>query len=178
LLRRNVLAPIGGIASIRSEVIDDCALARAVKKNGGRIWMGLTRASFSLRGYGTFPEIRNMMPAPLFTQLRYSFLLLAVALAGLFVTFILPGFRFFPARIRLVPRQHRHLFDDRNVRRHGAVLCSPLAMGSYFCGRGRVLRLRHLRFRPALLARSRRPMEGSCPSTTLNQVHTMPHPHL
>ena len=94
LLRRNVLAPIGGIASIRSEVIDDCALARAVKKNGGRIWMGLTRASFSLRGYGTFPEIRNMIARTAFTQLRYSFLLLAVALAGLFVTFILPWFSF------------------------------------------------------------------------------------
>jgi hopene-associated glycosyltransferase HpnB len=94
LLRRNVLAPIGGIASIRGEVIDDCALARAVKKNGGRIWMGLTRASFSLRGYGTFPEIRNMIARTAFTQLHYSILFLALALAGLFVTFLLPWFSF------------------------------------------------------------------------------------
>ena len=94
LLRRNVLAPIGGIASIRGEVIDDCALARAVKKNGGRIWMGLTRASFSLRGYGTFPEIRNMIARTAFTQLHYSILFLVLALAGLFVTFILPWFSF------------------------------------------------------------------------------------
>src|SRR4029077_12923189 len=54
LLRRNVLAPIGGIVSIRGEVIDDCALARAVKRNGGRIWMGLTRRSVSLRSYWSF----------------------------------------------------------------------------------------------------------------------------
>lgn len=94
LLRRNVLAPIGGIASIRSEVIDDCALARAVKKNGGRIWMGLTRASFSLRGYGTFAELRNMIARTAFTQLHYSILFLVLALAGLFVTFILPWFSF------------------------------------------------------------------------------------
>jgi hopene-associated glycosyltransferase HpnB len=94
LLRRNVLAPIGGIAAIRGEVIDDCALARAVKKNGGRIWMGLTRASFSLRGYGTFPEIRNMIARTAFTQLHYSILFLVLALAGLFVTFILPWFSF------------------------------------------------------------------------------------
>jgi len=94
LLRRNVLAPIGGIASIRGEVIDDCALARAVKKNGGRIWMGLTRASFSLRGYGTFPEIRNMIARTAFTQLHYSILFLVLALAGLFVTFLLPWFSF------------------------------------------------------------------------------------
>jgi len=79
--------------------------------------MGTQRAaSFSLRGLrALFPEIRNMnCPAPLFTQPpAILFLLLAVALAGLFVTFILPWFRFFPARDpALVPRQHRHLFDD------------------------------------------------------------------
>jgi len=95
LLRRNVLAPIHGLASIRAEVIDDCALARAVKKNGGKIWMGLTRTSVSLRGYGTFAEIRNMIARTAFTQLRYSILLLVLALAGLFVTFLLPWFSFF-----------------------------------------------------------------------------------
>jgi hopene-associated glycosyltransferase HpnB len=94
LLRRNVLAPIGGLASIRGEVIDDCALARAVKKNGGRIWMGLTRASYSLRGYGAFSEIRNMIARTAFTQLHYSILFLVLALAGLFVTFLLPWFSF------------------------------------------------------------------------------------
>jgi hopene-associated glycosyltransferase HpnB len=95
LLRRNVLAPIGGIASIRGEVIDDCALARAVKKGGGRIWMGLTRASVSLRGYGTFAEIRNIIARTAFTQLHHSFGFLLVALVGLFVTFLLPWFSFF-----------------------------------------------------------------------------------
>jgi hopene-associated glycosyltransferase HpnB len=95
LLRRNVLAPIDGIASIRGEVIDDCALARAVKKNGGRIWMGLTRASVSLRGYGTFAEIRDLIARTAFTQLRYSFLLLIATLAGLFVTYLLAWICFF-----------------------------------------------------------------------------------
>ena len=94
LLRRNVLAPIGGIAAIRGAVIDDCALARAVKKDGGRIWMGLTRASFSLRAYGTLTEIRDMVARTAFTQLHYSFFFLFVALAGLFVTFLLPWFSF------------------------------------------------------------------------------------
>ena len=95
LLRRNVLAPIGGIASIRGEVIDDCALARAVKKNGGKIWMGLTRVSVSLRGYGTFAEIRDLIARTAFTQLHYSFAFLAIALAGLFGTFLLPWILFF-----------------------------------------------------------------------------------
>jgi len=94
LLRRNVLAPIGGIASIRGEVIDDCALARVVKKNGGRIWMGLTRRSVSLRSYWSFVEIQNMIARTAFTQLHYSILFLVMALAGLFVTFLLPWFSF------------------------------------------------------------------------------------
>ena len=95
LLRRNVLAPIRGIASIRWEVIDDCALARAVKKNGGKIWMGLTRTSVSLRGYGTFAEIRDLIARTAFTQLRYSFLLLIATLAGLFATYLLAWIAFF-----------------------------------------------------------------------------------
>jgi hopene-associated glycosyltransferase HpnB len=95
LLRRNVLAPIGGLASIHGEVIDDCALARAVKKNGGRIWMGLTRSSVSLRSYGTFAEICDLIARTAFTQLHYSFVLLVLALAGLLATFLSPWILFF-----------------------------------------------------------------------------------
>ncbi len=94
LLRREALERIGGIAAIKGEVIDDCALARAVKRSGGRIWMGLTRTSVSLRRYGSFAEIRNMIARTAFTQLHYSFLFLVAALAGLFVTFLLPWFSF------------------------------------------------------------------------------------
>ena len=95
LLRRNVLAPIGGIASIRGEVIDDCALARAVKSRGGKIWMGLTRASVSLRGYGSFAEIRDMIARTAFTQLHYSLVLLIATLVGLFATYLLAWILFF-----------------------------------------------------------------------------------
>ena len=95
LLRRNVLAPIGGIASIRGEVIDDCALARAVKSRGGKIWMGLTRASVSLRSYGSFAEIRDMIARTAFTQLHYSLVLLIATLVGLFATYLLAWILFF-----------------------------------------------------------------------------------
>ena len=90
LLRREALERIGGIAAIRGEVIDDCALARAVKKNGGKIWMGLTRASVSLRGYGSFAEIRDMIARTAFTQLRYSWLLLLGTLIGMILTYVAP----------------------------------------------------------------------------------------
>jgi hopene-associated glycosyltransferase HpnB len=95
LLRREVLERIGGIAAIRNEVIDDCALARAVKKSGGKIWMGLTRASVSLREYGSFAEIRDLIARTAFTQLRYSLVQLVATLAGLFVTFWLAWILFF-----------------------------------------------------------------------------------
>jgi hopene-associated glycosyltransferase HpnB len=90
LLRRESLQRLGGFPAIRSEVIDDCALARAVKRSGGKIWMGLTRASVSLRAYSSFSEIRDMIARTAFTQLRYSAPLLVGTLAGMFFTYLAP----------------------------------------------------------------------------------------
>jgi hopene-associated glycosyltransferase HpnB len=90
LLRRAALQRIGGVAAIRGEVIDDCALARAVKNAGGRIWMGLTRLSESRREYPTFAAIERMIVRTAFAQLRYSLLLLAGTAAGLVVTYLAP----------------------------------------------------------------------------------------
>jgi hopene-associated glycosyltransferase HpnB len=94
LLRRAALEGIGGLSAIQNEVIDDCALARAVKKTGGKIWMGLTRATVSLRSYGSFSEIRSLIARTAFTQLRYSLFLLIATLVALFVTYILPWISF------------------------------------------------------------------------------------
>jgi hopene-associated glycosyltransferase HpnB len=90
LIRPEALARIGGIAAIRNEVIDDCALARAVKHSGGRIWMGLTRDTRSIRSYGGFRDIGRMISRTAFNQLHHSALLLIAAIAGLFVTYLLP----------------------------------------------------------------------------------------
>jgi hopene-associated glycosyltransferase HpnB len=90
LLRREALARIGGLAAIRSEVIDDCALAKAIKLSGGKVWMGLTRKSASLRAYGTFGEIRDLIARTAFTQLRYSALVLVGTLTGMFLTYVAP----------------------------------------------------------------------------------------
>jgi len=90
LLRSEALQRIGGFAAILHEVIDDCALARAVKLSGGRIWMGLTRASVSLRAYPTFHEIRDLIARTAFTQLRYSPLLLLGTLLAMFLTYLAP----------------------------------------------------------------------------------------
>ena len=90
LLRNSALARIGGLAAIRSEVIDDCSLAREVKKSEGKIWMGLTRTSMSLRRYISFGELLDMIARTAFTQLNYSLMQLVGTLGGLLLTFVAP----------------------------------------------------------------------------------------
>lgn len=97
LLRRDALERIGGLPAIRGDVIDDCALARAVKRSRPganatppKIWMGVTRKSRSLRAYTTFGEIRDMIARTAFTQLNYSSLLLIGTLLGLAITYLAP----------------------------------------------------------------------------------------
>lgn len=90
LLRRTALEQIGGVAAIRSEVIDDCALARAIKRTGGAIWMGLTRKSVSLRSYDSFGEVRDLIARTAFTQLGYSVALLIGTLIGMLLTYVVP----------------------------------------------------------------------------------------
>ena len=90
LLRRTALERIGGLAAIRGEVIDDCTMARAVKRTGGGLWMGLTRKSVSLRTYTSFTEIQDLIARTAFTQLGYSVLALAGTLLGMSVTYLLP----------------------------------------------------------------------------------------
>ncbi|MGB8473297.1 MAG: glycosyltransferase [Candidatus Acidiferrum sp.] len=90
LLKRQALDRIGGLVAIRGEVIDDCALAKAIKQSGGRVWLALTRKSESLRVYGTWSELRDLIARTAFTQLRYSTLLLAGALAGMLLIYLAP----------------------------------------------------------------------------------------
>ncbi|HEV2117663.1 MAG TPA: glycosyltransferase [Terriglobales bacterium] len=90
LIRPEALARAGGVAAIRGEIIDDCALARAVKGSGGRVWLGLTAASASIRPYGSFAEIGRMISRNAFNQLQHSALLLLGTVIGLGVTYLLP----------------------------------------------------------------------------------------
>ena len=90
LIRRSALERIGGIESIRGELIDDCALARAVKQSGGRVWLGLSETAASIRRYQTFGEIGRMISRTAFTQLNYSALVLIVTVAGLALVYLAP----------------------------------------------------------------------------------------
>jgi hopene-associated glycosyltransferase HpnB len=90
LIRPQALASIGGLAAIRGEIIDDCALAKAVKVRNGRIWLGLTTTAASIRSYGGVRGVRAMIARNAFSQLRHSTLLLGGATAGLLLTYVVP----------------------------------------------------------------------------------------
>ena len=90
LIRPAALERIGGIAAIRQEIIDDCALARAVKSTGGKVWLGVTSDTRSLRPYKSFGEIEHMIARTAFNQLRHSLWLLLGAVVGMTLLYLLP----------------------------------------------------------------------------------------
>jgi hopene-associated glycosyltransferase HpnB len=90
LIRPQALGHAGGLQAIRSHIIDDCALARIVKRSGGNISLAPTKDTSSLRRYGSSTEIGAMISRTAFAQLRHSYLLLAATLLGLFLTYLLP----------------------------------------------------------------------------------------
>jgi hopene-associated glycosyltransferase HpnB len=90
LIRPVALARIGGLKAIRGAVIDDCTLARAVKRTGGRLWLGLIHETCSIRSYGSFNEIGRVISRTAFSQLHHSFLLLLATQLGLFVVYVVP----------------------------------------------------------------------------------------
>jgi hopene-associated glycosyltransferase HpnB len=89
LIRREALQRSGGIEAIRNSLIDDVALAKAVKKSGV-IFLGHSGLARSIRPYDHFADIWHMIARTAFTQLRYSTALLALTLIGLVVLWWLP----------------------------------------------------------------------------------------
>lgn len=84
LARREVVEKAGLMESIRDKLIDDCALARAVKRAGsGRIWLGLSEDIESARPYAGLAGVWEMVVRSAFTQLRYSPLLLLGTVIGM-----------------------------------------------------------------------------------------------
>jgi hopene-associated glycosyltransferase HpnB len=90
LLDDALLTRIGGIARISGELIDDCSLATAVASEGGRLWLGLTSRSRSVRPYMGLAPIWSMVSRTAYTQLRYSPLLLAGTVAGMLLLYVAP----------------------------------------------------------------------------------------
>ncbi|GHF53200.1 hopene-associated glycosyltransferase HpnB [Amycolatopsis bartoniae] len=90
LVRRTALERAGGVAAIRGAVIDDVALGTAIKRTGGRIWLGLADHVRSVRPYPTLGSLWRMISRSAYTQLRHSPLLLAGTVVGLALVFLVP----------------------------------------------------------------------------------------
>ena len=87
LVRRQALEAAGGVAAIRGEIIDDCALAARLKAQGP-IWLGLTDSAVSLRPYRSVAEIGRMVSRSAYAQLGYSPWLLAGTVAGMALVYL------------------------------------------------------------------------------------------
>jgi hopene-associated glycosyltransferase HpnB len=89
LLHRRALARIGGIEAVRGKLIDDVALAAAVKQ-GGRIWLGHSALARSVRPYPDFADVWRMVARTAYVQLRFSPLLLLGTTLGMALVWLLP----------------------------------------------------------------------------------------
>ncbi|WP_192912404.1 glycosyltransferase [Paracraurococcus ruber] len=108
LLDRGAFAAAGGLGPIRGALIDDCALARQMKRQGP-IWLGLSAPDDrrgeapeglnrprqaarveSLRPYETVGPIRRMVARTAYAQLGYNPALLAGMLLALALVFLAP----------------------------------------------------------------------------------------
>ena len=89
LIRRAALEAIGGVDSIRHEIIDDCALARRVKATG-RVWLGAAQDTISIREYRSPRPIWDMIARCAFAQLGFSVTALIAMVVALTVIFLMP----------------------------------------------------------------------------------------
>ncbi len=89
LVRRDALQKAGGLAAIRTALIDDCALAKLLKRHGP-ISITLTERVRSIRAYPAIGDIRRMVSRSAYAQLNYSPLLLVGCILGLALTYLAP----------------------------------------------------------------------------------------
>ncbi|MFJ9823483.1 glycosyltransferase [Streptomyces sp. NPDC101160] len=75
---------------IRQAVIDDVSLARAVRRVGGRIWLGLAERVDSIRPYPRLADLWRMVARSAYAQLRHNPLLLLGTVAGLALVYLVP----------------------------------------------------------------------------------------
>jgi len=61
LLRREALHRAGGLDAIHGAIIDDVALAAAVKRSGGRVYLGLAGTVASVRPYPSLASLWHMV---------------------------------------------------------------------------------------------------------------------
>jgi hopene-associated glycosyltransferase HpnB len=89
LVRRQTLADAGGIGAIRSDIIDDCALGRLMKRRG-EIHIALGESVQSLRPCPSIAAVRHMVVRTAYAQLNHSPWLLALLVLAMLAVFVAP----------------------------------------------------------------------------------------
>jgi hopene-associated glycosyltransferase HpnB len=89
LVRLAALDRMGGVADIRGEIIDDCALARRIKQ-GGSIWLGAAADTRSVRPYHSVQPIWSMIMRSAFAQLGYSPAMLLATMVLMAIIYLMP----------------------------------------------------------------------------------------
>ncbi|MFJ9720614.1 glycosyltransferase [Streptomyces sp. NPDC101213] len=89
--------------AIRHAVIDDVALARAVKGSGGRVWLGLADRVESVRPYPGLHDLWRMVSRSAYAQLRHNPLLLLGTVLGLVLVYLVPPLALFGGLALAVP---------------------------------------------------------------------------
>ena len=160
LVRTDALRAAGGIEVIRDALIDDCALAREMKKQGP-IWLGLTDRVQSIRPYTSWGDIRRMVARSAYAQLNYSPLMLAGTVAGLVLTYLVPPFMALFASGLGAGVRRRHLGADGALVPADAKVLSALALVGHSPARYQFpLHAVHLGFRIPIRRRQGRGLEG------------------
>ncbi len=120
LVRATALAKIGNMHAIQDALIDDCSLATALKESGARLRLTQSAASRSIRPYVGLKPLWDMVARSAFTQLEYSYPLLAG-------TVVVLGFLYaFPPAALAIGLARR----DRALALTGGATCA-LMMGAY-----------------------------------------------
>ena len=89
LVRRAALDRAGGIAAVKNALIDDCALAALLKKNGP-IWLGLADRTVSVRRYPRIADVWRMVARTAYTQLHHSPWLVLGTVLGMTLLYLVP----------------------------------------------------------------------------------------
>lgn len=90
LLANSALERIGGLSVIADRLIDDCALANAVKSSGGKLYLGLTDTTQSVRPYDDLSPLWAMVRRTAFTQLGRSYPAVGGAVVGMTFLYLVP----------------------------------------------------------------------------------------
>jgi hopene-associated glycosyltransferase HpnB len=94
LVRREALTEAGGLEAIRGRLIDDVALAQAIRHRpqaiGPTVWLGHASGTVSLRPYRRLQDVWAMVVRTADTQLGHSLLLLLAAVLGMALLYLVP----------------------------------------------------------------------------------------